>query len=108
MCILGYNHIVLYYIYFVNVLVSFFSFCHVVQLGILSSLVVSLFSWKTERGERSGISLFLSLGLGGACFPFPLGLYCPSYPGWGDAGHCMGASCFIFSLTGQEFNDTES
>ena len=93
---LGYNHIVLYYIYFVNVLVSLFSFCHVVQLGILSSHVVSIFSWITERGERSGISLFLSLGLGGACFPFPLGLYCPSYLGWGDVGHCMGAFMLYF------------
>ena len=49
------------------------------------------FSRITERGERSGVSLFLSLGLG-----------------WGNAGHCMGAYAFIFSLTELEFNDTGS
>ena len=65
------------------------------------------FSWITERGERSGVSLFLSLGLGGLVF-LPFGSLLPFLPGLGNAGHCMGAYAFIFSLTEQEFNDTES
>ena len=47
------------------------------------------FSWITERGERSGVSLFLSLGLGGLVF-LPFGSLLPFLPGLGSShGPCI-------------------
>ena len=61
------------------------------------------FSWITERGERSGVSLFLSLGLGGACIP-SLWVFI-AFLTWVGG---MRDIAWVLMLTEQEFDDTES
>ena len=70
---------------------------HLVRGFFWSHCIVFFLLLGYLRGGVGDFLVFLSWP-GGASFPCPLGLRCPSYPGWGDVGHCIGLVFYAFPL----------